>query len=996
MKKVIYFIILIYVPKFCFAQTFDTLTITQTIDSLIRVSHKWLEENNGEKSLVILKSADKLCKKTFGISSQTYASICYEYGDHYETIGDFINAEKWFKNAIEIQGKANQSLEYAKTLNALANIYADQGQIGPAENYYKIALDIREQKLGKSHPDYARILNNLAGVYQFTGEYDKAISLFNEVKKIFGSINGIDSIEYAFCLHNLANVYFEIGNYNQAELYYTNSLSIREKLNGRNDPQCAASINCLGNLYSAMGLPDKALNLFQEALEIYRSTVGENNFYLAGCLNNIAEIFSKRMQFDQAEDYYLKAKAIFEKTLGKESPDYAMTIDNMANMYFYKQDFKQAEKLYLEAFEIRKNIFGLVHPEVANSLSNLGNFYTNRNMPLQARPYLTQAKEVWEKIFGKDHPDYVLALNNLICHYWLTNQNKELKESLIESNRIEKKLVSRASKHLSEFELSSYIKVFSSSLDRVFSYCDVSHSLQGECYNNVLFYKGYLLNAAAQISRIAHLDSNLIETFNELKLCNQNLSRELTLPLENRSKDKIESLEENINIIEKDLARKGRSLEETQKEIGFQDLIHSLKPNEAVIEFVHFNFIKAEFTDSIIYAALLIRKDLLEPVYIKLFEQKSLDSLLKFENSRQSEYVNTLYTLTDRGIKDQTNSRRNLADILWTPLEPFLAGINTVYYASTGLLHRINFDAIAINDQETIADSYHLIGFGSTRQLVQQIPFEIKNNDAVLFGGINFEEDTISNNKNRMPTEINSDKKEHLLISNNDMKLTIWDFLPGTEREVNSLQKIMQSARINVNLKKGYEATEESFKNIGTNNKSSPRILHIATHGYFFPDLKESLLASVTSPQNEIVFKTSDHPMLRSGLIMAGGNAAWQGKQTLEGKEDGILTAYEISQMNLSNTELVVLSACETGLGDIQGNEGVYGLQRAFKIAGAKYLIMSLWQVPDKQTSLLMTTFYKKWLEDKMSIPDAFHAAQKQMRENGLDPYNWAGFVLVE
>jgi CHAT domain-containing protein len=337
-----------------------------------------------------------------------------------------------------------------------------------------------------------------------------------------------------------------------------------------------------------------------------------------------------------------------------------------------------------------------------------------------------------------------------------------------------------------------------------------------------------------------------------------------------------------------------------------------------------------------------------------------------------------------------------LADILWTPLEPFLAGINTVYYASTGLLHRINFDAIAINDQETIADSYHLIGLGSTRQLVQQIPFEIKNNDAVLFGGINFEEDTIGINKNRMPTEINSDKKEHLLISNNDMKLTTWDFLPGTEREVNSLQKIMQSAGINVILKKGYEATEKSFKNIGTNNKSSPRILHIATHGYFFPDLKESRQASVTNPQKEIVFKTSEHPMLRSGLIMAGGNGAWQGKQTLEGREDGILTAYEISQMNLSNTELVVLSACETGLGDIQGNEGVYGLQRAFKIAGAKYLIMSLWQVPDKQTSLLMTTFYKKWLEDKMSIPDAFHAAQKQMRENGLDPYNWAGFVLVE
>ena len=136
--------------------------------------------------------------------------------------------------------------------------------------------------------------------------------------------------------------------------------------------------------------------------------------------------------------------------------------------------------------------------------------------------------------------------------------------------------------------------------------------------------------------------------------------------------------------------------------------------------------------------------------------------------------------------------------------------------------------------------------------------------------------------------------------------------------------------------------------------------------------------------------------MLRSGLILSGGNVTWQGEQSLSTVEDGILTAYEISQLDLSNTELVVLSACETGLGDIDGNEGVYGLQRAFKIAGAKYLIMSLWQVPDKQTSLLMTKFYEKWLEDEMTIPDAFHAAQKELREFGFDPYQWAGFVLVE
>jgi len=180
----------------------------------------------------------------------------------------------------------------------------------------------------------------------------------------------------------------------------------------------------------------------------------------------------------------------------------------------------------------------------------------------------------------------------------------------------------------------------------------------------------------------------------------------------------------------------------------------------------------------------------------------------------------------------------------------------------------------------------------------------------------------------------------------------------------------------------------------------SPRVLHLATHGFFFPDPEKTSAMFETSPTlgaAEPVFKISDHPMIRSGLLLAGGNHAWAtGKPLREGMEDGILTAYEISQMNLANTELVVLSACETGLGDISGNEGVYGLQRAFKIAGVKYLIMSLWQVPDKQTSLLMTIFYKKWIEENMAIPEAFRAAQKELREAGLDPYQWAGFVLVE
>ncbi len=370
-------------------------------------------------------------------------------------------------------------------------------------------------------------------------------------------------------------------------------------------------------------------------------------------------------------------------------------------------------------------------------------------------------------------------------------------------------------------------------------------------------------------------------------------------------------------------------------------------------------------------------------------------TLLHCKSERKADYVNSLYALADRGAVAIKSPKKSLDDILWNPLEKELNGIKTIYFSPSGLLHRINLDAIPVSETETLADQYNLIELNSSRQLVIPSQVKIANNDAVLFGGIQFEQDSLSVISEPIYA---SRSKGELSFSSVDSTLRggTWNYLAGTEREVNSIEKIMQSYGMPTRLKKGFDATEETFKNNGANNAPSPRILHIATHGYFFPDPKEQLKSNGLSGQNDPVFKISDHPMLRSGLIMAGGNSVWQGKQTLEGREDGILTAYEISQMNLSNTELVVLSACETGLGDIQGNEGVYGLQRAFKIAGAKYLIMSLWQVPDKQTSLLMTTFYKKWLEDKMTIPDAFHAAQKEMRDNGLDPYNWAGFVLVE
>jgi CHAT domain-containing protein len=223
---------------------------------------------------------------------------------------------------------------------------------------------------------------------------------------------------------------------------------------------------------------------------------------------------------------------------------------------------------------------------------------------------------------------------------------------------------------------------------------------------------------------------------------------------------------------------------------------------------------------------------------------------------------------------------------------------------------------------------------------------------------------------------------------------TPWTYLPGTFDEVTAIKELAREYNVRTSLFTGTEAREEQLKKIGAH--ANPSVLHIATHGFFFPDADKSFLnEDMSTRSGKLVFKTSDNPLDRSGLLFAGANHAWSGHASPEGTDDGILTAYEAASIYLGQTRLVVLSACETGLGDIKGSEGVFGLQRAFKSTGAEYLMMSLWQVPDKETSEFMTFFYTRLLRG-FPIPDAFKYAQEQMKQKYYDePYKWAAFVLV-
>ncbi|MEZ4963443.1 MAG: CHAT domain-containing protein [Saprospiraceae bacterium] len=518
--------------------------------------------------------------------------------------------------------------------------------------------------------------------------------------------------------------------------------------------------------------------------------------------------------------------------------------------------------------------------------------------------------------------------------------------------------------------------------------------LSGFCYDNALQYKGFLLQAATRLKTLAQSDTTASKLYDNLKSYRYLLSKEYAKPIAERQH--VEEWEEKANTLEKELTRTVAGFGEALRQVTWQEVQQQLQPGETAIEFVHYQYHNPEPTDSVFYSALVLRPGDEAPHFVTLFEEREIAPLLAKASGKKSSRIDDFYLNGDGANGEK------LYQLIWQPLRELLGGTKKVYVSPSGLLHRINLGAVPFplqgNKGQTFADSYQLTIVGSTRQLIVKDPAAAPNANAVVFGGIRYQTDTTAMIASNETVSRSNDLPDILKFqSDTTSRGGNLDYLPNSLTEALSIKGKLESANFTVQLDTGYYANEEAFKQIGKYG-ASPRILHVATHGYFYPDPEEMVDGRrQTLDGGEQVFRNSRHPMIRSGLIMAGAEDAYFNGKSPADREDGVLTAYEISQMNLANTELVVLSACETGLGDIQGNEGVYGLQRAFKIAGAKNLIMSLWQVNDLSTNAFMTEFYRQWLRQGLEIPAAFRAAQGIVREQYPDsPYLWAGFVLVE
>jgi CHAT domain-containing protein/Flp pilus assembly protein TadD len=939
-------------------------------------------------------------KKVLGEEDPSYAISLNNLAALYNIMGQYPKAEPLYLEAKKILKKINgeENPDYAMSLNNLAQLYESMGRYEMAEPLFIQANQIRKKILGEMHPDYAASQNNLGLLYYYTGQYNKAETFLIQAKDTWKKVSGEMHPDYAIGLNNLAILYKDMGLYEKAEPLLLQSKEIRGKVLGELHPDYANTLNSLALLYLSMGQFEKAGALFIQTKDILKKVSGEEHPNYATCLNSLAVLYETTGQYSKAEPIYLEANEIFKRSLGQEHPDYAMGLDNLALLYDKTGQYEKSEPLHILSMEIRKKVLGTEHPDYAGSLNNLAFLYTRIGRYDKAEPLFIQSLATWKKVVGNKHPNYISNLSNLAGLYEDMGQYDKAEPLLLESSRIITENLKNTFTILSEKEKGNYLKnntdVIETNNSFFYNNRKASPAMLSNNFNQQLFYKSLTLAdtrnmlSSVQQSR----DTTVQRLFKDWQTYKGILAKQYALPLAER-RSNLKLLETQSENVEKELTRRSAAFSNQQKaiNISLQDVQQNLQPDEVAIEFVSFQLYRRGWKDSTVYAAYILQKNNPVPVFIPLFEEKQLQkvfdkatalALNADKDEREAVRVDSLY-----GDKD-------LYKLVWQPLEPYLTGIKKIAYSPAGKLYGIAFHALRTNDATLLMDKYQLQQYTSTRQVAlrQAVDQLTKPAGITLFGNASFSLDSLQLEKQKKKQPGNETATVSIFTAQSrSSDQTAWVNLPGTDKEVKAIQQLFEQHTIANKLFTETTATEENLKAL---DGRSPQIIHLATHGFFLPAPDKKKKEADVSPGN--TYTLADDPLIRSGLILAGANYAWSGKTPIRGVEDGIATAYEIAQLNLSNTELVVLSACESALGDVKGSEGVFGLQRSFKIAGVKKMIVSLWQVPDKETAELMTSFYGYWMNGK-GIDESFRQAQADMRKkNEDDIYYWAAFVLVE
>lgn len=775
--------------------------------------------------------------------------------------------------------------------------------------------------------------------YQRQSDYGRAAPLLRQAAESFKALLGEEEPLYLVCLNNLAVLSQDTGDYPEAIRLFEQLQKVYGKILGEMHPNYGLTLHNLGDTLQDMGDRQRAEPLLLRSLEILRQTIGEKNRYSTQNLANLAKLYQHKGDFARAEQYQQQNLDILIRAGAKDSPAYATALGNLALLYQAKGDFQRAEETLLRSQELKEKLGIKDWPVPGTSLFNLGALYYNKRDYAAADKYLRQALRIIRRHFEST--------------------------VIVQSERQQLNLA----------------RSLRGRLDLYLSLAFETHLPPEQVYEEVLAFKGSVF-AHQYWTRLARHHSDKDAEADRLYRQLQDAARELSAaslaapdPQKARARqEKIQQLSERKERLEAELSQRSATFA-NQEAILRQTparLIAALPSGAVLIDFLEFRYTppsaqrdksaKAEWR----MLAVVARPD--RPLVLRDLgpAQAIARACANWRNELAGEQA--------AAPADRSSAAAELRRLIWLPLEPLLDGCPAVLLSPDGALASVPLGALPGSEPDSYLLEERALAVLPVPQLAPQVlgggretTSPGATSSLLLLGDVDFDaQSTKGEQVAAAPSGLRAARGSHSMH---------FDRLAGTAREIESIRASFTQAYPGgtVSDMRQADATKQAF----LHRVAGQRYLHLATHGFFAPPELQSGLSRPQLAEEAGRSLYGYHPGVLSGVALAGaGN-----RQTLTGDsgDDGILTALEVAALDLSAAELVVLSACETGLGGVAGGEGLLGLQRAFQIAGARSVVASLWKVDDESTEQLMKRFYTNLWQKHLPLLDALRQAQLEI-----------------
>lgn len=910
----------------------------------------------------------------YGANSKEYTQVYYNYTtllvdlEKYEKAKPSVEALLFYYKTIE----GENTLRYLRLLNYKAIVLQNLGDYKSAIDIYSNIVNEKSAlKLGDTL-GYVIGLSNLADVYREVGEYDLSISNLKTAKMFHYKYKLKDRDILATIENNLGLCYKNISEPKLAEECYNSSLAIRKSQDQANSEAYCSTLSNKADLLRMLGRFGEASELLLTAMQTRKERYGEKTENYANAVSNLGNVYFDAGYYKEALERHLQAKDIYFEVVGEEHQAYGNCLNSLSLCYLYFKDYKKAEECKLKALSIIEKSVGKNHYRYPAYLISTYGLYRKTNQLQKAEVNLKEALNLIERNFGRKHQLFAEAQLSLAEVYALQRRFEDATPLYFECLDLYSGQLNDYFNSMSEADQMAYLQFITPVFESYNIYL-INYKLNkptknfSEHFKRAIRYqmqlKSLLANRSAQVKKEveASNDADLKKIYQDWLLVKNELlnnfkSTEAVFD-NNELFKKTSDLEVKLKSKLKSFARTGSKT--------FDELRQNLKDNEAAIEIFKVNEALNDSEGVVKYGVFVIRNKSTEPDFIIYKDGDELEGK-KFDH-----YSNC--------IDEQLNDSLSYVAFI-KPLENSIKGANRIYVSSDGIFHKLSF--LSLYDPATkkyLVDDHEFYQISNLGSISKNLKVDgTPNLTASLFGYPDYDYD-FKSKKSKIAPESNQ------LVAMR-FGLTNLAKLPGTKTEVEEISRSLNAKNWKTFSYTDEYASEENLRKI-----NSPKILHIATHGFY--------LRSIESDDKLFLgFENSairDNSLLRSGIILAGAGPSTADSLNKESENDGIVTAYEASLLNLSNTDLVVLSACQTGLGDEMGSEGVAGLQRSFTIAGAKNIIMSLWPVDDDATQQLMTEFYKNYASTQ-NAESAFKVAQLQVKKKYPKPYYWAAFVLLK